>query len=151
MTIDHPIRGVRTDPRGRAMTRFATALVLLLVAAGGRRDLRRALLDLPDLALAVLRLGVRHRDAIRRRDWLAMARSVDVPLTMDDFQAVSDRTPLLADLKPSGTYVMEDLHAVGGTPAVSRSRLRAGRSLSLIRNSRDFTSANWESAISTLR
>lgn len=49
---------------------------------------------------------------------LAMARSVDVELTIDDFQAVSDRTPLLADLKPSGKYVQEELHEVGGTPAV---------------------------------
>ncbi|NNL69996.1 MAG: dihydroxy-acid dehydratase [Acidimicrobiia bacterium] len=49
---------------------------------------------------------------------IAMARSVDVDLTIDDFQAVSDRIPFLADLKPSGRYVMEDLHQVGGTPAV---------------------------------
>jgi dihydroxy-acid dehydratase len=47
-----------------------------------------------------------------------MARSVDVALTIDDFQAIADRTPFLADLKPSGRYVMEDLHRVGGTPAV---------------------------------
>ncbi len=51
---------------------------------------------------------------------LAMARAVDVPLTIDDFQAVSDRIPYLADLKPSGKYVMEDLHMVGGTPAVMK-------------------------------
>ncbi len=49
---------------------------------------------------------------------LAMARSVDVSLDLDDFQAISDRVPFLADLKPSGRYVMEDLHQVGGTPAV---------------------------------
>jgi dihydroxy-acid dehydratase len=49
---------------------------------------------------------------------IAMARAVGVDLTIDDFQAVSDRVPYLADLKPSGRYVMEDLHAVGGTPAV---------------------------------
>jgi dihydroxy-acid dehydratase len=49
---------------------------------------------------------------------LAMARAVGVELTIDDFQATSDRIPYLADLKPSGKYVMEDLHAVGGTPAV---------------------------------
>jgi dihydroxy-acid dehydratase len=49
---------------------------------------------------------------------IAMARSVGVDLTIDDFQTVSDRVPYLADLKPSGRYVMEDLHAVGGTPAV---------------------------------
>ena len=57
---------------------------------------------------------------------LAMAKAVDVPLTLDDFQAISDRTPLLADLKPSGQYVMEDLHAVGGTPAVLRYLLERG-------------------------
>ncbi len=49
---------------------------------------------------------------------LAMARSVNVDLSIDDFQTISDRVPFLADLKPSGRYVMEDLHRVGGTPAV---------------------------------
>ncbi len=51
---------------------------------------------------------------------IAMARSVGVELTLDDFQRVSDRTPMLADFKPSGKYVMEDLHKVGGTPAVMK-------------------------------
>jgi dihydroxy-acid dehydratase len=51
---------------------------------------------------------------------IAMARSVGVELGLDDFQAVSDRTPYLADLKPSGRYVMEDVHTAGGTPAVMR-------------------------------
>lgn len=51
---------------------------------------------------------------------LAMARAVDVELTIDDFQAVSDRIPFLADLKPSGKYVMEDIHHIGGTPAVMK-------------------------------
>lgn len=49
---------------------------------------------------------------------IAMARAVGIELTVDDFQKVSDRTPFLADLKPSGQYVMEDLHNIGGTPAV---------------------------------
>jgi dihydroxy-acid dehydratase len=57
---------------------------------------------------------------------LAMARSVDVPLGIDDFQAVSDRVPLLADLKPSGQFVQEELHAVGGTPAVMKLLLAEG-------------------------
>ena len=57
---------------------------------------------------------------------LAMARAVNVPLTIDDFQAVSDRIPFLADLKPSGQYVMEDLHNVGGTPAVMKYLLEHG-------------------------
>ena len=51
---------------------------------------------------------------------IAMAHAVDVTLTLDDFQAVSDRIPYIADLKPSGQYVMEDLHQVGGTPAVMK-------------------------------
>ena len=51
---------------------------------------------------------------------IAMARAAGVDLNLDDFQTVSDRIPFLADLKPSGKYVMEDLHAVGGTPAVMR-------------------------------
>jgi len=57
---------------------------------------------------------------------IAMARSVDVDLTLDDFQRVSDATPLLADLKPSGKYVMEDLHKVGGTPALMKYLLDRG-------------------------
>ena len=51
---------------------------------------------------------------------LAMARAVNVELTIDDFQSVSDRTPYVADLKPSGQHVMEDLHKIGGTPAVMK-------------------------------
>ncbi|MEX2188625.1 MAG: dihydroxy-acid dehydratase [Pirellulales bacterium] len=51
---------------------------------------------------------------------IAMAKSVDVKLTIDDFQKVSDRVPFLADLKPSGKYVQEDLHNVGGTPGVMK-------------------------------
>ncbi len=51
---------------------------------------------------------------------IAMAHSVGIILAMEDFQAISDRTPLLADFKPSGQYVMEDLQAVGGIPAVCK-------------------------------
>lgn len=49
---------------------------------------------------------------------VAIAKSVNVDLTIDDFQRISDETPFLADLKPSGQFVMEDLHQVGGVPAV---------------------------------
>ncbi|WVN90520.1 uncharacterized protein L203_105756 [Cryptococcus depauperatus CBS 7841] len=49
---------------------------------------------------------------------IAIAKSVGINLTIDDFQAVSDRVPLLADLKPSGKYVMEDVNTIGGTPSV---------------------------------
>ncbi len=49
-----------------------------------------------------------------------MAKSVDVDLSIDDFQAVSDRVPLLADLKPSGAFVMEDMQGIGGTPGLMK-------------------------------
>jgi dihydroxy-acid dehydratase len=57
---------------------------------------------------------------------IAMARAVDMPLKIDDIQAVSDRVPYLADLKPSGKYVQEDLHRAGGTPAVMKYLLEEG-------------------------
>lgn len=57
---------------------------------------------------------------------IAMARAVDIDLTVDDFQRVSDRIPFIADLKPSGKYVMEDLHHIGGTPAVMKFLLEEG-------------------------
>ncbi|MBL4702715.1 MAG: dihydroxy-acid dehydratase [Phycisphaeraceae bacterium] len=49
---------------------------------------------------------------------IAMARAFDIDLTIEDWQAVSDETPFLCDLKPSGRFVMEDLHAIGGTPSL---------------------------------
>ncbi len=57
---------------------------------------------------------------------IAMARAIDVDLGLDDFQRVSDRIPLIADLKPSGQYVMEDVHNVGGTPALMKYLLNEG-------------------------
>ncbi len=57
---------------------------------------------------------------------IAMARAVDVPLTIDDFQQISDRIPLLADMKPSGSYVQEDLDRVGGIPALMKYLLDEG-------------------------
>lgn len=57
---------------------------------------------------------------------IAMAKSVGVPLTQDDFQAISDKTPVLADFKPSGKYLMQELHAHGGVPAVMRYLLDKG-------------------------
>jgi dihydroxy-acid dehydratase len=48
---------------------------------------------------------------------IAMAHSVGIKLTIDDFASVSERVPFLADLKPSGRYVMEDVYKIGGTPS----------------------------------
>lgn len=57
---------------------------------------------------------------------IAMAKSVNVPLTPDDFQAISNRIPVLADFKPSGKYLMEDLYQHGGVPAVMKYLLKNG-------------------------
>ena len=57
---------------------------------------------------------------------IAMAKSVDVVFTQDDFQMISDKVPVLADLKPSGKYLMEDLHNIGGVPAVMKYLLTQG-------------------------
>src|SRR5690625_3520872 len=57
---------------------------------------------------------------------LAIAHAADIPFTIDDFQEISNRTPLLADLKPDRKYVMEDLYNVGGVPAVQKLLIREG-------------------------
>ncbi len=57
---------------------------------------------------------------------LAIARSLELEFSLEDFQRISDRTPYLADLKPSGKYLMEDLHMAGGTPGVMKMLLKEG-------------------------
>ncbi len=56
---------------------------------------------------------------------IAMARAFNIDLTIDEFQKMSDETPFLCDLKPSGQYVMEELHAIGGTPGLMKMLLEA--------------------------
>ena len=58
--------------------------------------------------------------------FLAIARAAKVDFTLDDFQKISDSTPFIADLKPSGKYLMEDVHDIGGTPAVLKYLLKKG-------------------------
>ncbi|MDP5169200.1 MAG: dihydroxy-acid dehydratase [Bacteroidia bacterium] len=57
---------------------------------------------------------------------LAMGKAANVDITLDDFQRISDATPLLGDLKPSGKYLMEDVYAMGGVPSIMRMLLEAG-------------------------
>ena len=57
---------------------------------------------------------------------IAMARAVNIKLSQDDFQTISDKTPLIADLKPSGKYLMGELHKIGGTPLVMKYLLSKG-------------------------
>lgn len=58
--------------------------------------------------------------------FLAIARAAQIDFTLEDFQNISDNTPFLADLKPSGKYLMEDVHEVGGIPAVLKYLLKQG-------------------------
>lgn len=58
--------------------------------------------------------------------FIAIAKSVGVKFTLQDFQRISDKTPLIADLKPSGKYLMEDLHNIGGVPLVMKYLLKKG-------------------------
>ncbi len=57
---------------------------------------------------------------------IAIAKSIDIQLTQDDFQAIANKVPVLADLKPSGKYLMEDLHNIGGVPGVMKYLLAKG-------------------------
>jgi dihydroxy-acid dehydratase len=102
--------------------------------------------DAGSAVLQLLKLNLRPRDIMTRLAFenamtvvsalggstnavlhlIAMARAVDVDLRIDDFQSVTERVPFLADLKPSGRYVMEDLHNVGGIPAVLKYLLAEG-------------------------
>lgn len=99
-----------------------------------------------DAILNLLKLDIKPRDIMTKKAFenaitivmvlggstnavlhlIAMARAVNVDLTLDDFQRISDKTPFLADLKPSGKYVMEDMQRYGGTPAVMRMLLDNG-------------------------
>ena len=58
--------------------------------------------------------------------YLAIAYAGDIDFTLEDFQRISDKTPLIADLKPSGKYLMEDVHQIGGTPAIMKYLLNEG-------------------------
>jgi len=58
--------------------------------------------------------------------YLAIAKAAKIDFNLDDFQRISDKTPVLADLKPSGKYLMEDIHSIGGTPAVMKYLLNNG-------------------------
>ncbi len=98
------------------------------------------------LVMDLLRAGVRPRDILTREAFenaiggvvasggstnavlhlLAIAREAGVPLALDDFNPISDRTPLIADLKPGGRFVATDLHRAGGTPLVARRLVEAG-------------------------
>ncbi|MEZ4423164.1 MAG: dihydroxy-acid dehydratase [Gemmatimonadota bacterium] len=123
MTLPFSASTPATDPAKRAECRAAGAALrrLLELDLTPRKILTRAAFE--NALVLVTVLGGSTNAVLHL---LAIAASVDVPLDLADIQAVSDRTPWLADLKPSGRYVMEDLHRVGGVPAVLKRLLREG-------------------------
>lgn len=110
---------------------------------GGKRK------ECEDTGLAIrrlLELDLKPRDIVTRKSFLnamrlvvilggstnvvlhslAMARAFEIPLELEDWRLIAKETPLLCDLKPFGKYVMEDLHGIGGIPAIMRMLLDAG-------------------------
>jgi dihydroxy-acid dehydratase len=111
------------DPEKKAECRRAGAAMLELLKADIKpRDIMTRT-AFENAMVTVMALGGSTNAVLHL---IAMARSVGVELTIDDFQSVSDRIPYLADLKPSGKFVQEDLHSVGGTPAVMKYLLEQG-------------------------
>ncbi len=123
MSLPYSASTPAVDPRKREECYAAGAAIRRLLEADIKpRDIMtRAAFE--NAMVVVMALGGSTNAVLHL---IAMARAVDVPLTLDDFQRVSDRVPFIADLKPSGRYVMEDLHRVGGTPAVMKYLLEAG-------------------------
>lgn len=109
------------DKKGECISAGAAILELLRRDLKPRDIMTRAAFE--NAMVTIIALGGSTNAVLHL---LAMARSVDVPLTLGDFQSVSDRIPLIADLKPSGRFVQEDLHGVGGTPAVMKYLLENG-------------------------
>ena len=123
MTLPYSSSTPAEDPRKIEECRAAGAAVRTLLEADLRpRDLMtRAAFE--NAMVLVTALGGSTNAVLHL---IAIAHSVGVRLELDDFQSVSDRVPYLADLKPSGRWVMEDLHAVGGVPAVMKTLLESG-------------------------
>ncbi|MBX2927930.1 MAG: dihydroxy-acid dehydratase [Saprospiraceae bacterium] len=111
-----------SDEKASEPARVAAALRRLLELNLRPRDIMTA----PAFENAITVLTVLGGSTNAVLHLIAMAKAAGVPLTIDDFQHISDKTPFLADLKPSGRYVMEDLYLVGGVPAVMRMLLDNG-------------------------
>lgn len=123
LTLPYSSSTPATDPLKRDECLRAGAAVRLLLERGltPSKILSRASFE--NAMTVVMALGGSTNAVLHL---LAVARSAGIPLVIDDFQAVSARVPFLADLKPSGRFVMEDLHRVGGTPAVMKYLLEHG-------------------------
>jgi dihydroxy-acid dehydratase len=123
MTLPYSSSTPAEDPRKRQECHEAAAAVKRMLDA----DLKpRDIMTRAAFENAMVLITVLGGSTNAVLHLIAIARSVGVALTLDDMQRVSDRVPMLADFKPSGQYVMEDLQNVGGTPAVMKMLLDAG-------------------------
>ncbi|MCB9508466.1 MAG: dihydroxy-acid dehydratase [Myxococcales bacterium] len=123
MSLPYSASTPATDPRKREECRRAGAAIRKLLEL----DLRPSeIMTAAAFRNAIVVVGVLGGSTNAVLHLIAMARSVGVDLTLDGFAAVAHSVPLLADLKPSGRYLMEDVDRVGGIPAVMRSLLDAG-------------------------
>ena len=123
MSLPYSSSNPAEDPAKLEECRRAGAAIALLL----ERDIKPSDIMTPDAfrnAMAIVMILGGSTNAVLHL--LAIAHAIGVPLTIDDFQQVSDRLPYLGDLKPSGQYMMEDLHKVGGTPAVMKRMLENG-------------------------
>ena len=123
LTLPYSSSTPATDPRKRDECVRAGAAVRQLIELDltPRKILTRQSFE--NAMAVVMALGGSTNAVIHL---IAIARAAGIPLSIDDFQAVSNRVPFIADLKPSGRYVMEDLGRVGGTPAVMKYLLEVG-------------------------
>jgi dihydroxy-acid dehydratase len=123
LTLPYSSSTPATDPRKveECVAAGRTARALLEAGITPRQIITRE--SLTNALVTVMALGGSTNAVLHL---LAIAHTAGVPLTIDDVQAVSDRVPFIANLKPSGEYVMEDVSRIGGTPAVLKYLLAAG-------------------------
>ena len=123
MTLPYSASTPATDPAKREECRAAGPALLRLLE---RNLTPRAIMTRRAFENAMVLVTALGGSTNAVLHLIAVADAADVQLGLDDFQAVSQRTPYLADLKPSGRWVMEDLHRVGGVPAVLKLLLDHG-------------------------
>ncbi|MBM3443154.1 MAG: dihydroxy-acid dehydratase [Bacteroidetes bacterium] len=123
MSLPYSSSNPALSPEKRAECRSAAAAIRHLLEKDIRPSQIMTRKAFENALTIIIALGGSTNAVIH---FIAMARAVGVPLTQDDFQRVSDQVPVIGDLKPSGKYLMEDLHRIGGVPAVMKYLLGIG-------------------------
>jgi dihydroxy-acid dehydratase len=116
--------GVPAQDASKAQVAFATGELVMDVLARGQRPSDIITREALENAIAAIAMSGGSTNGVLHL--LAVAREAGVPLTIDDFDRIAARTPLLCDLKPGGRFVATDLHAAGGVPVVASRLLEAG-------------------------